>query len=646
VRIVLRFIGFILISFNTYKNAGAQLCQGSLGDPIVNITFGAGSNPGSPLAAASTNYQYVSSDCPNDGFYTVRNSTTSCFSNTWHSLNADHTGDANGYFMLVNASIQPSAFYVDTVRGLCSNTTFEFAAWVINVLQSSACGSNGIQPNLTFTIERTNGTVLQTYNSGNIPAQASPQWRQFGFFFTTPVGITDVVLRIVNNSQGGCGNDLALDDITFRPCGPQVSAAILNNPSSAITLCEGNAASYTFTSTISAGYSNPSFQWQQSLNGSAWTDIAGANSATLTINFQANMVPGNYSYRLSVAESGNLGTQLCRVNSSVLSIIVASSPVTTITTNSPVCEGINLTLTATGGTQYQWSGVNNYSANGASVVLNNTQIAQSGKYFVLVTNNGGCTRLDSAIVTVNPTPVATTNISTASICEGDNIQLQSFGGTGYQWIPATRLSSATISNPLAAPLDTIQYSIVISNQFACSDTAQVTINVIEKPKAFAGPDKYILESQSVQLSGSVAGQGISYSWSPLVNIDNAFSITPVVNPVADIDYTLTVTSNTGCGTASDVVHIYVYKDIFVPTGFTPDNKGKNDTWNIPGLNAFNNYEVSVYNRYGGLVFHTKNVAIPWDGKYKGIPQPIGVYVFVIALKDQNRLIKGTVMLIR
>jgi gliding motility-associated-like protein len=56
--------------------------------------------------------------------------------------------------------------------------------------------------------------------------------------------------------------------------------------------------------------------------------------------------------------------------------------------------------------------------------------------------------------------------------------------------------------------------------------------------------------------------------------------------------------------------------------------------------------VSVYNRYGGLVFHTKNVAIPWDGKYKGIPQPIGVYVFVIALKDQNRLIKGTVMLIR
>ena len=139
----------------------AQLCQGSLGDPLVNITFGAGFNPGPSLAAAATGYQYVANDCPSDGFYTVRSNTTNCFGNSWHSIQSDHTGDGNGYFMLVNASIQPSAFYVDTVRGLCGNSTYEFAAWIVNVILTSSCNSNSNQPNLSFTIEKTDGTVLE-----------------------------------------------------------------------------------------------------------------------------------------------------------------------------------------------------------------------------------------------------------------------------------------------------------------------------------------------------------------------------------------------------------------------------------------------------------------------------------------------------
>jgi hypothetical protein len=110
-----------------FQTTNAQLCNGSLGDPIVNITFGSGANPGNPLAAATTTYQYVGNACPNDGFYTVTNSTANCFNNNWHSILTDHTGNANGYFMLVNATVQPGAFYLETVRGHCSNNTFEFA---------------------------------------------------------------------------------------------------------------------------------------------------------------------------------------------------------------------------------------------------------------------------------------------------------------------------------------------------------------------------------------------------------------------------------------------------------------------------------------------------------------------------------------
>ncbi|MBS1564227.1 MAG: hypothetical protein JST39_07545, partial [Bacteroidetes bacterium] len=98
----------------------AQLCSGSLGDPVVNITFGTGSNPGAPLK--TTNYTYVSTDCPADGYYTVRNSTSNCFNN-WFTLTEDHTpGDVNGYMMLVNASYSKGDFYVDTVHNLCSGT--------------------------------------------------------------------------------------------------------------------------------------------------------------------------------------------------------------------------------------------------------------------------------------------------------------------------------------------------------------------------------------------------------------------------------------------------------------------------------------------------------------------------------------------
>jgi len=287
-RISVLTAGLFFLSLNVY----AQLCQGSLGDPIVNITFGAGSNPGSSLTAATTAYQYVSNDCPNDGFYTVRNNTGNCFGGTWHSLTADHTGDANGYFMLINASVQPSAFYLDTVRGLCSSTTYEFAAWVMNVLRPFACNANGNQPNLTFSIEKKDGSLLQTYNTNNIPTQGSPNWQQFGFFFTTPQGVSEIVLRIYNNSQGGCGNDLALDDITFRPCGPQIQSAISGYPSATVSYCEGTARSFTFTSTVSAGFNNPSFQWQQSINAGPWTDIPAATTTSYIKKIPSTTIAG------------------------------------------------------------------------------------------------------------------------------------------------------------------------------------------------------------------------------------------------------------------------------------------------------------------------------------------------------------------
>ncbi len=636
----------VFVSLVSFFNLAAQLCQGSLGDPIVNITFGSGSNPGPSLKAATTSYNYQSADCPQDGLYTVRNNTNGCFNSTWHSISADHTGGANGYFMLVNASFQPSAFYLDTVKGLCGGTTYEFAAWIFNVLKPTACSPSPTQPNLTFTIEKTDGAILKTYNSNTIPSQSNPGWQQFGFFFITPANVSDIVLRIFNNAPGGCGNDLALDDITFRPCGPQLSAVITGANSSTITICEGTARSFNFTGNVSAGFNNPSFQWQQSNDGITWSDISAATTTSLTQNFSANTIAGNYQYRLSAAEAGNMNTTQCRIVSKPLTVQVAANPVTTAMSNNPVCENDTLVLKATGGVQYQWSGVNNFSATGALAPIVNVKLTHAGKYYVLVTSDAGCKQLDSVTVVVNPSPSAQTSFLAVNICEGDNVQLESSGGGSYQWVPATGLSSAIIADPVASPEATVEYSVIVSNQFGCSDEAKVMVNVVEAPKANAGPDKWIIKGNSVQLAGIAEGQNVSYSWMPDIFIDNSQLLQPIVNPPRDTSYILTVLSNNGCGIATDSVQVFVYKDVFVPNAFSPNDDGLNDTWNIPALNAYPEFEITVFNRQGQIVFQQKKSNRPWDGRFKGNLLPVGVYVYVIDLKLGGDVLKGTLVLIR
>lgn len=645
-RVVLLLLSLLLLHV-----AKAQLCQGSLGEPIVNITFGAGPNPGAPLNAAATGYQYIGTGCPQDGFYTVRNSTVGC-NVGWHVLNADHTGNPNGYFMLVNASNQPSAFYIDTVDLTCNNTTYEFAAWVANMNRPSECGGSPTQPNLTFSIEALNGTVLQSYNTGNISVQSAIAWRQFGFFFTTQSNISRVVLRIFNNSPGGCGNDLALDDITFRPCGAPVTVSI-DGAGTTKNVCLGDAVQATLTGSVPPDFVNPVFQWQQSANGGAtWADVPGATAASLPQNFTPTAV-GSFLYRLTVNKPENAASVACRVRSEVLTISVSAKPTTTLNQDGPYCEGETVNLVAGLGTGYVWSGPNGFSssistATPTTSVINftNAPPAVAGRYYVRVSNVEGCTATDSTDVVIYPKPAVTVSPDSDDICEGDAIQLAATGVGSYSWSPARGLSSTAISNPIASPTDSTVYSLVLTDANGCTDTASTTINVHKQPVANAGPDRSIVKGQAVQLQGVVGGTNVSYVWSPPEAINNVTLLQPTVSPTDDKAYTLTVVSNEGCGTAVDSVLVEVFAGIFVPTAFTPNADGKNDRWIIPGLNAYTNYEVLVFNRWGQMVYRSKDANSGWDGSFGGKLLPTGVYPYLIKLNAAPHQLKGWVMIIR
>ncbi len=311
-----RCLSSIIVLLAYSVTATAQLCNGSLGDPAVNITFGDG---GFSSAVPTNSYVYTSSSCPNDGYYTITKNTSGCFGNSWITVNADHTG--GGAFMLVNASITPGDFFVSTVSDLCPNTTYEFASWVMNVLARS-----GIKPNITFTIETPAGAILQQYNTGDIPESFSPTWRQYGFFFTTPANNPVIVLRMRNNAPGGNGNDIALDDITFRPCGNAlITAGIQGNNTDTVHVCEGNTNQYTFNGNISAGYVMPVYQWQVKKDtATLWKDIANANTLTY---LRQPTTPGNYLYRLTVTEQSAINFTACRIASNNLVISVHANPI-------------------------------------------------------------------------------------------------------------------------------------------------------------------------------------------------------------------------------------------------------------------------------------------------------------------------------
>ena len=622
------------------------MCTGSLGDPVVNISFGTVSRP---LNSRQTSYSF-NSDCPNDGEYTISSTVPQCHAadNSWHPLRDDHTpNDASGMMMIVNASYAPGDFYVDTVRGLCSNTTYEFAAWVMNLLApGSICFASGTVPNITFSIENIDGSVITTYNTGDIKATPFEQWLQFGFFFTNSNN-SDIVLRLTNNGPGGCGNDLALDDITFRPCGPTVAAFIKgNNDSTAFNTCEGNATSLVLESDVSSGFEDPAYQWQQSNNnGLSWTDIAGATTLSLPVNIAATAQPGSTQYRLTVGKSSNISIVQCRIASNTVSVKVNENPSPDITVNGPECEGKDLIMAAHKGAVFSWTGPNNFASTDSTVVLPNANNTYDGLYTVNVTSAAGCSITTSTSIAVNKSPIAMAANSLA-ICEGSKAQLQGSGGISYQWSPPTGLSNAGVANPIASPTDSTLYTMVVANDKGCTDTATTNVIVWKKPRVNAGRDKQIMEGDTVVLDGAATGTNVTYNWTPNIYLRSTQSLQPIATPTENITYTLHVQSLQGCGIATDDVFIRVFKKVDIPNAFSPNGDGINDKWILKNIETYPEADISVFNRYGQLLYKAKGTSQPWDGTYNGRSLPVASYYYIIDLKNNFQKLSGWIMLLR
>ncbi|CAF1152276.1 unnamed protein product [Adineta ricciae] len=186
--------------------------------PIVSITFGAGSPQYSnatpnDFGFTTTYYQTFSGAIP-DGYFAFVNSVPNDYS-SWHNSARDHTGDAGGYMLLVNANYQTGQVYNYTVTDLIIGNRYQLSVWMANVVRS---GFNQLKPNVLFQVRSPSigNTLLAQIDSGPLSEYNTLNWLEYGLSFIAPT--TSVVLLIISNAPGGYGADFALDDIQLRGC--------------------------------------------------------------------------------------------------------------------------------------------------------------------------------------------------------------------------------------------------------------------------------------------------------------------------------------------------------------------------------------------------------------------------------------------
>lgn len=139
------------------------------------------------------------------------------------------------------------------------------------------------------------------------------------------------------------------------------------------------------------------------------------------------------------------------------------------------------------------------------------------------------------------------------------------------------------------------------------------------------------ESASMTAIGGDNISGVDYTWSGDFLDDNTG---PNIMVFPESTTTYTVTGSVGGCTVTDNVTIFIGPPIGIPNAITPNEDGINDLWTISGINRFESAQVTVFDRWGQVVFKSIGYAQPWDGTNRGKYLPTGTFYYVIELNSQ------------
>ena len=403
----------------------------------------------------------------------------------------------------------------------------------------------------------------------------------------------------------------------------------------------------TSTPGPSGGYGTYTYQWEASADNLTWTAVANATSATYA--------PGPLATTLYYRRRVNSGSCAEQISNSVkLELQPLLLTGVALATPATQCAGTPLTFTPVP--------TNAGSAPTFRWYVNNTLVATSPTYtsstlahgdvvrVEVVPTAGFCaTSLAVASVTVNLTPVTrpTVRIKSQTIlpaCSSTPVVLavDSIGSPGatmqYQWqVNGANVSGATSPTFSTSTLSNGQVvTLVVSTPSACgtltSTSNALAISIIQNVEVSAGPEKTIMEGESVELEGTANGP-YPVTWTPTqtLTFPGGNQLRPMASPTVTTTYTLS--AKVGYCAGESHITITVTPRLRIPNAFSPNGDGLDDAWEIDRIAEYPNSHVIVFNRWGIKLFETTNYSRSnqWNGTINGQPAPVGTYYYLVTL---------------
>ncbi|GGE07652.1 T9SS type B sorting domain-containing protein [Psychroflexus salis] len=614
----------VLFCFAASKNIQAQInfCPGNTGDPIFEEDFGQGASNGPSLGNDITSYTYVN-QAPNDGQYTISSNLMQL--DGFHNI-SDHTGNTNGKALIVNADFDAGLFFQIPIDGLCENNSYEFSAFLVNLYNASTnfCPGTGIPVNVRFQIwDETDTELLAEGDSGNIEGSFnSPTWQQYAVTFETLPGQTSVILKMLNNGDGGCGNDLAIDDIVFRSCG-DLTEIFDDDEDSNISFCENETLDNLTLNAVPdfSVYDEHFYQWQQSADNENWENISGETSGTLALN----NIEETQFFRVLVAEDLiNVNNTLCNSVSNVFEIIQQDFIDAESLGNVEVCEGEEaiLLIQNNNNIQIDWYD----SPTGGNLLLENSfdfEPQSEGTYYAeSITINGNCINPNRVAVSLSINERPENEPVFYEICPGETVILASeTEEVSYLWSTGETTSQIEVSNEGT-------YSVEQTTINGCSTTKFFEVDVLEQALV------QNISTDENDIVIDLANQGDF-----LFSLGGAaFQASPIFENVAGGQYQIFIKSSK-CGTQA-----FTFLHIVIPSYFTPNGDGFNDVFRIAGDTYFSEFNIQIFNRFGKLLISGNRAPFIWDGTYNGKILPSQDYWYKININGEIKT--GNISLIR
>ncbi|MFN5460272.1 MAG: hypothetical protein ACK5AY_10225, partial [Bacteroidota bacterium] len=340
------------------------------------------------------------------------------------------------------------------------------------------------------------------------------------------------------------------------------SPAICTFTTSASYQCCSPVTTPNQSATICSGQAFPNLAtWQSTVNASSTcvvyssvTPVAGTTLPNNTLpnginTTQSQIVQSVSAYAYCDANgSGTVNSGDTYTLLSTYSLTVNPLPAPTASNTGSYCPGQTISLSATGGGTYSWSGPNSFSSSSQNPAIPSATTGMSGTYTVTVTTANGCTATATTSVTVNPSPVATAT-NTGAYCPGQTISLSATGGGTYSWSGPNSFTSAN-QNPTIPSATTGMggtYTVTVTLN-TCTATATTSVTVNPSPVATATNTGAYCPGQTISLSATGGG---TYSWSGPNNFSSNVQSPTIISATSIMGgvYTVTVTTN-GCTTTA------------------------------------------------------------------------------------------------